>query len=158
MTQPTKRQSAINRAADRPEEKSPFAMGLLLRRAHNRATTALVATIRPLGFELRHLAVLVVLADRRATPQRDLVAITGFDKASVGRAIDDLEGAGLVVREGVDGDRRLWAVQITDIGLQIFDEANRRAQSIAEQLVAHLRPGEPQLLMDLLTRYISTQL
>jgi MarR family transcriptional regulator, lower aerobic nicotinate degradation pathway regulator len=145
--------ATTNRATDRPGDKSPFAMGLLLRRAHNRAAGALVAAMRPYGLELRHFAMLIVLADRGPTLQRDLVDATGFDKAAVGRAIDDLQADDLVTREGVEGDRRVWMVQITERGLEIFDEAHREAESIAEDLVAHLKPGEADKMMDLLTRY-----
>ncbi len=128
-------------------------MGLLFRRAHNRAAGALAAAVRPYGLELRHFAMLIVLADRGPTLQRDLVDTTGFDKAAVGRAIDDLQAADLVTREGVEGDRRVWMVQITERGLEIFDEAHREAQGIAEDLVGHLKPGEADQIMDLLTRY-----
>src|SRR4051794_20328998 len=144
MPRETKPRSTTSRATDRPGDRSPFAMGLLLRRAHNRAAGALVAAMRPYGLELRHFAMLIVLADRGPTLQRDLVDATGFDKAAVGRAIDDLEAADLVTREGVAGDRRVWMVQITERGLEIFDEAHGEAQSIAEDLVAHLKPGEAE--------------
>lgn len=153
MAQPQKPQSATHRATDRPGDQSPFAMGLLLRRAHNRAAAELVRAMSPFGLELRHFAMLIVLADQGPTLQRDLVPAAGFDKAAVGRAIDDLERAGLVVREGVEGDRRVWMVKITDHGLEVFDEAHRLARPIADEMVAHLEPGEPELLMDLLTRY-----
>lgn len=142
-----------NRATDRPGDRSPFALGLLLRRAHNRAATEMVAAMRPFGLEIRHFAMLIVLADRGPTLQRDLVPATGYDKAAVGRAIDDLERVGMVVREGVEGDRRVWRVRITDRGLDVFDEAHRLAQPIADDMVAHLKPGEAEALMDVLTRY-----
>jgi DNA-binding MarR family transcriptional regulator len=128
-------------------------MGLLLRRAHNRTATALTAAVRPYGLELRHFAMLIVLADRGPTLQRDLVGATGFDKAAVGRAIDDLQADELVTRVGVEGDRRVWMVQITERGLEVFDEVHGEAQSLAEDLVAHLKPGEADQIMDLLTRY-----
>lgn len=113
----------------------------------------MVRAMSPFGLEIRHFAMLIVLADRGPTLQRDLVPATGYDKAAVGRAIDDLERAGMVVREGVEGDRRVWLVKITDHGLEVFDEAHRLAQGIADDMVAHLKPGEPEMLMDLLTRY-----
>ena len=128
-------------------------MGLLLRRAHQRAAGALVSAMRPYGLELRHFAVLIVLVDEGPTLQRDLVGKTGFDKAAIGRAVDDLEDAGLVTRAGVPGDRRVWMVEVTARGLEVFDDAHVNAVSIADELVAHLAPGEPELLMDLLTRY-----
>ncbi|WP_201780342.1 MarR family winged helix-turn-helix transcriptional regulator [Mycolicibacterium chlorophenolicum] len=147
------KRSVIKWATNRPGDASPFAMGLLLRRAHLRAAGELAAAVRPFGLELRHFAMLIVLADRGPTLQRDLVAATGFDKAAVGRAIDDLETAGLVTREGVEGDRRVWMVQITEDGLEVFEEVHCEAQSIADMLIAHLKPGEPEQLMRLLTRF-----
>jgi DNA-binding MarR family transcriptional regulator len=155
MTRSTKRKTVPNRATNRPGDSSPFAMGLLFRRAHQRASSALVAAMRPYGLELRHFAVLIVLADQGPTLQRDLVGKTGFDKAAIGRSVDDLEDAGLVTRVGVPGDRRVWMVEITTRGLKVFDDAHVNALSIADDLVAHLNPGEPELLMDLLTRYTS---
>jgi DNA-binding MarR family transcriptional regulator len=153
MPRPTKSRSTADRATDRPGDSSPFAMGLLLRRAHNRASTELVAAMRPYGLELRHFAMLIILVDRGPTLQRDLVEATGFDKAAVGRAIDDLQAEGLVIREGVEGDRRVWMVEITEHGMEIFDEVHLAAKGIADKLVAHLKPGEPEQLMALLTRY-----
>jgi DNA-binding MarR family transcriptional regulator len=109
--------------------------------------------MRPYGLELRHFAVLIVLVDRGPTLQRDLVSETGFDKVTVQRVIDDLERAGFAVRAAVPGDRRVRMVEITERGLEVFDEAHTRAEPIATELVAHLATGEAELLMALLTRY-----
>jgi DNA-binding MarR family transcriptional regulator len=152
MARATK-QGYTSRATGRPGDESPFAIGLLLRRAHNRAANEMVAAMRPYGLELRHFAMLIVLADKGPTLQRDLVDATGFDKAAVGRAVDDLQAEGLVIRKGVEGDRRIWMVQITDHGLKIFDEIHLAARDIADALVAHLKPGEPERLVDMLTRF-----
>ncbi|MFJ9707065.1 MarR family transcriptional regulator, partial [Streptomyces sp. NPDC101234] len=56
--------SATSRATDRPGDASPFALALLLRRAHWRAAAVMTEALRPLGIELRHFAVLLVLVDR----------------------------------------------------------------------------------------------
>ena len=64
MARSTKRGSVRNRATNRPGDSSPFAMGLLFRRAHHRASSALVEAMRPYGLELRHFAVLIVLSDQ----------------------------------------------------------------------------------------------
>jgi hypothetical protein len=45
-------------------------------------------------------------------------------------------------------------VEITTRGLEVFDDVHVNALSIADDLVAHLNPGEAELLMGLLTRYI----
>ncbi|WP_405866082.1 MULTISPECIES: MarR family winged helix-turn-helix transcriptional regulator [unclassified Streptomyces] len=153
MTADVPRRTTASRATDRPGDESPFALGLLLRRAHWRAATVMSEALRPLGIELRHFAVLIVLVDRGPTVQRDLAAATGSDKAGIMRVVDDLEGKGLAVRKSVPGDRRVRAVEITPRGLELFDAAHVAAEPLAERLVAELGPGEPEKLTDLLTRF-----
>jgi DNA-binding MarR family transcriptional regulator len=138
---------------DRPGDASPFALGLLLRRAHWRAAAVMEEALRPLGIELRHFAVLIVLVDRGPTVQRDLAAATGSDKAGIMRVVDDLERKGLAVRKTVPGDRRVRAVEITPQGIELFDAAHMAAEPLAERLVAQLGPGEPEQLTALLTRF-----
>jgi DNA-binding MarR family transcriptional regulator len=108
--------------------------------------------LQPLGIELRHFAVLMVLVNRGPTVQRDLAATTGSDKAGIMRVVDDLERRGLAVRKTVPGDRRVRAVEITPRGIELFDAAHVAAEPLAERLVADLGPGEPEQLTSLLTR------
>ncbi|WP_330481133.1 MarR family winged helix-turn-helix transcriptional regulator [Streptomyces sp. NBC_00724] len=145
--------TTASRVTDRPGDASPFALGLLLRRAHWHAAAVMEEALRPLGIELRHFAVLIVLVDRGPTVQRDLVAATGSDKAGIMRVVDDLERRGLAVRKTVPGDRRVRAVEITPQGLELFDAAHVAAVPLAERLAAGLRPGEAEQLTDLLTRF-----
>ena len=145
--------ATASRATDRPGDASPFALGLLLRRAHQRASSELVAAIRPLGLELRHFAVLIELTQSGPITQRDLGAAIGMDKAMVVRVVDDLERKGLATRQPVAGDRRLRNVAITDAGRDVFDAAHVPAPDIARAMVAHLAPGEYDTLLDLLTRF-----
>ncbi|WP_405568659.1 MarR family winged helix-turn-helix transcriptional regulator [Streptomyces phaeochromogenes] len=145
--------TTTSRATDRPGDASPFALGLLLRQAHWRAAAVMSEALRPLGIELRHFAVLIVLVDRGPTVQRDLAAATGTDKAGIMRVVDDLERKGLAVRKSVPGDRRVRAVEITPQGVELFDAAHAGAEPLAESLVTDLAPGERELLTDLLTRF-----
>jgi DNA-binding MarR family transcriptional regulator len=153
MTTDVPHRTTASRASDRPGDVSPFALGLLLRRAHWRAAAVMAEALRPLGIELRHFSVLIVLVDRGPTVQRDLAAATGSDKAGIMRIVDDLERRGLAVRKPVPGDRRVRAVEITPKGIELFDAAHMAAEPLAEHLVAQLGPGEPEQLRDLLTRF-----
>jgi DNA-binding MarR family transcriptional regulator len=153
MSADVPRKAATSRATDRPGDTSPFALGLLLRRAHWRAAAVMSEALRPLGIELRHFAVLLILFNRGPTEQRDLVEATGSDKAGIMRVVDDLERKGLAVRKLVPGDRRVRAVEITPKGLEVFDAAHVAAEPLAERLVSVLRPGEVEQLKDLLTRF-----
>src|SRR6476660_6144711 len=152
MTADVPRHAAASHATDRPGDTSPFALGLLLRRAHWRAAAVMSEALRPLGIELRHFAGLLVLVNRGPTEQRDLVEATGSDKAGIMRVVDDLERKGLAVRKAVPGDRRARAVEITPQGLELFDAAHIAAEPLAARLVAELGPCEPEQLTDLLTR------
>ncbi|MDH6197118.1 DNA-binding MarR family transcriptional regulator [Mycobacterium frederiksbergense] len=140
------------RATDRAGDTSPFALGLLLRRAHWHAAAVMSEALHPLGIEMRHFAVLLELVNHGPTEQRDLVEATGSDKSAIMRVIDDLEHKGLAVRKPVPGDRRVRAVEITPKGLELFDAAHVAAKPLAERLVAGLGPGEPEQLADLLIR------
>lgn len=113
--------------------------------------------LRPLGIELRHFAVLLVLVNRGPTEQRDLVEATGSDKAGIMRVVDDLERKGLAVRKSVAGDRRVRAVEITREGLKLFDAAHVAAEPLAERLVSVMRPREAEQLRDLLTRFTAAE-
>ena len=141
------------RATDRPGDASPFAVGLLLRRAHDRAAHALAGALRPLGLELRHFAVMIELQQRGPRNQRDLGLAIGMDKAMIVRVVDDLEKAGLAVRNAVPGDRRVREVDLTDRGVETFDRAHDNGTGIAAGLAGHLEDGEFDQLMDLLTRF-----
>ncbi|KIF75962.1 MarR family transcriptional regulator [Streptomyces sp. 150FB] len=153
MTTDLPGQPATARATDRPGDASPFALGLLLRRAHQRAAAVMVEAMRPLGIELRHFAVLIVLVDRGPTVQRDLSEATGSDKAGVMRIVDDLERKGLAVRRAVPGDRRVRQVEITAQGLELFDAVHLAARPLEGELAAPLDAAEVEQLTDLLTRF-----
>jgi MarR family transcriptional regulator, lower aerobic nicotinate degradation pathway regulator len=141
------------RATDTPGDASPFALGLLMRRAHDRAAGALVEALRPQGLELRHFAVMIALNARGPLSQSALVQYTGSDKASMVRVVDDLERAGIVERKPVPGDRRTHAVEMTESGFEVFDRAHIAALPIAEGLTSHLASGEGARLLDLLHRF-----
>jgi DNA-binding MarR family transcriptional regulator len=140
------------RATDRPGDVSPFALGLLLRRAHWRAAAVMGEALRPFGVELRHFSVLMELVNNGPTMQRDLAAATGTDKAGVMRVVDDLERKGLAVRKAVPGDRRARAVEITPAGLELFDASHVAAAPLSERLAGALDPAERDQLKELLTK------
>lgn len=147
------REAPPPRATDRPGDASPFAVGLLLRRAHDRAASTLANALRPLGLELRHFAVLIEVHHSGPINQRDLGLAIGMDKAMIVRVVDDLEKWGLAARRPVPGDRRVREVEITEHGLAVFDQAHRNGRPELEALVAPLSGDEFDQLMTLLERF-----
>lgn len=135
---------------DNPQEGSPFALGLLLRRAHEQVAAAIDQALVPFGIERRHLMVLMRLHANGPLSQRELVAQTEHDKASIVRIVDDLERLDLATRELVPGDRRLRAVTLTDHGREVFDQAYRDARPAAASATAALTADQTRQLHHLL--------
>jgi DNA-binding MarR family transcriptional regulator len=135
---------------ENPQDGSPFAIGLLLRQAHDRVAAAVDAALAPFGFERRHLMVLMRLQATGPLSQRDLVAQTDHDKASIVRIVDDLERLGLASRELVPGDRRLRAVTMTERGHDVFAQAHRAAEPATTEATENLTPAQTRQLQHLL--------
>jgi len=143
-------QTAASETPESPQEGSPFALGLLLRRAHDRVAAAMDEALLPFGFERRHLMVLMRLQAAGPLSQRELVAQTDHDKASIVRIVDDLERLGLASRELVPGDRRLRAVTMTDHGRDIYAQARRAAEPAMTEATENLTPAQTRQLQHLL--------
>jgi DNA-binding MarR family transcriptional regulator len=136
-------------------DDSPFVLGLLLRRAHEKAASAMDEPLAPFGIERRHLVVLMRLISDGALTQKQLVDRTQHDKASMVRIVDDLERLGLASRELVAGDRRLRAVTLTDHGREVFDQAQQAAVPVAVTSVKPLTPDQAEQLKLLLRAYLA---
>ena len=143
-------QIAGSETPENPQEGSPFAIGLLLRQAHDRVARATDEALVSFGFERRHLMVLMRLQAAGPLSQRDLVAQTDHDKASIVRIVDDLERLGLASRELVPGDRRLRAVTMTDRGQDVYAQAHRAAEPAITRATENLTPAQTRQLQHLL--------
>ena len=113
---------------ENPDEGSPFALGLLLRQAHDRVAAAMDEALAPFGIERRHLMVLMRLHADGPAAASVIWCPDDHDKASIVRIVDDLERLGLASRELVPGDRRLRAVTMTDARPDVFARAHQAAE------------------------------
>ena len=137
--------------------RGPFARrptGFLLRLAHQRARTAANLELRALDLDLRHVGVLAALASRGPSTQAELVAAVEMDKSSMVYVVDRLEAKGLVRRDRAVGDRRAYAVTLTDEGRQRLGEAAAVATGVMAELLEGFDPDEERQLNDLLQRII----
>ena len=112
--------------------------------------------LTPFGIERRHLMVLMRLHASGPLSQRDLVAHTDHDKASIVRIVDDLERLDLASRQLVPGDRRLRAVTLTEHGRDVFTQARQAAEPAAAAATAALTPAQTQQLQRLLRAMVAS--
>jgi len=129
-----------------------YAVGFLLRQAHVRAARAFSEALRPLGIEGRHFAVLSSLSTQTLS-QRALVDLIGSDKATMVRIVDDLQAKSIVTREPALGDRRAYAVTLTEHGAATLAAAQQAARQVATDLLAHMPADDREHLIALLTDF-----
>ncbi|RJL32828.1 MarR family winged helix-turn-helix transcriptional regulator [Bailinhaonella thermotolerans] len=125
-------------------------LGMLLAEAHNRSRERLNLALRPLGVDVRGLAVLLALPMYGPVSQRDLIGHLGIDKSTMVRVIDELEKAGLVSRERDPQDRRAHAIVLTPHGEQTLSEARRVTDRVGGDLFGGLTESDRHRLTALL--------
>jgi DNA-binding MarR family transcriptional regulator len=138
--------------AERPPQLSRI--GPLLRQAQRHSARNFAAALQPLGIEGRHYGVLYHLDLFGPLSQRRLMDLTGEDKSSMVRTIDDLEGLGLAVRRPDPNDRRAHAVELTKHGRQVCAKAAAIGDGVARNMLAAFTSKECDTLLDLLERFV----
>jgi DNA-binding MarR family transcriptional regulator len=127
-------------------------IGFLLQRAHRRMRAELNEALRPLNLNVGHLGVMGLLFNGEGLTQQQLISILEIDKSSMVYLIDELERQGLAERRSVSGDRRAYAIHLTDAGRQRLAVVGSAARDVQDRFLAPLTARERVQLRDLLGR------
>ncbi|MBO3749413.1 MarR family transcriptional regulator [Streptosporangiaceae bacterium NEAU-GS5] len=137
-----------------PEPAPPVALagytGFLLRRAFG-CVQRVSVQVMPSGLHARHMAILQVVRHGPVS-QRVLGDLLGVNRTIMVKLVDRLEEDGLIRRERASGDRRSYALELTEKGelaLPPLEEAAGQGEAI---LTENLLPQERERLLDLLGR------
>ena len=136
-----------------PRPQVRLALGLLLRKSHQRAAGALNVSLSPLGLTGRHFGVMMLLHREGTSTQRDLIRHTGSDKAGMARTIADLESLGYLTRTRSTSDRRVEHLALAREGEVAFATAQALATDTAHELFDGFTEAELTTLAALLTRF-----
>ncbi|MCW3034116.1 MAG: hypothetical protein QOK19_2017 [Solirubrobacteraceae bacterium] len=123
-------------------------LGHLARLTQQRVELALA----PLGLRPRHLIALTVLRDHGTPTQQALAAALSVDRTNLIGLLNELEGAGLVVRRRSEEDRRRHFVELTEQGSQRMVEADAALAGVEDEVFAALDPDQREMLFQLLTQ------
>jgi DNA-binding MarR family transcriptional regulator len=126
--------------------------GYLLSRLGLRSRRLFTAAIAELGIRPPHFGIVVLLGEAGRLAQSELAETLSIDPGRLVGLLDELERAGLVLREADPDDRRRHAVSLTAEGQTRMREARRRATAAERTLLARLEPGERDDLRRLLLR------
>jgi len=105
-----------------------------------------------LGMRIKEFATLATLRDHSPMPQQELSEMLCIDANNLVLLLNDLESKEFALRRRDPADRRRHLVEITDEGLQAFDNAEKGIESVEDDVLALLTRDERVELQELLTR------
>ncbi len=125
-----------------------WALGTVFR-AYRRAAGAVLSAVPggPRGYQ-----VLATAVRDGARPQAVLAAHLGVDRTVMTYLLDDLEKAGVLVRQPDPDDRRVRRVAATRLGRTRLAELEDRLREAEVQVLSRLGPGDADVFRTLLQR------
>lgn len=112
-----------------------------LLRVQSRLEVAMSDRLRAIGLSTAQAHVLTMLADREGMTQKEIGARLYVTKGNVSGLVDRLEGAGLVERRALAGDKRAHALHLTTAGRELAARAQAEEQSFVHETLG-LLPSE----------------
>ncbi|WP_336211465.1 MarR family winged helix-turn-helix transcriptional regulator [Nonomuraea sp. LPB2021202275-12-8] len=101
-----------------PEPEPLKATAYLVAQAHYRLRRMGDALLADLGLRTRHFGSLGVIAELGPCPQQQFARGLGITEPAAAQIVDELVRFGLVARGQDPGDRRRYALELTDLGRQ----------------------------------------
>lgn len=146
-----------NRTRDAQESMERFdfqadSLGYALRRAQVRAYDLFFEMLGEMDLSPARLTALSIIATQPETNQAALARQLGVAGPSVLKVVDALEGAGLICRLDVAGDRRRYNLALTATGRSRMELLQTRLADYETRLAADLSSSERKQLLSLLDR------
>jgi DNA-binding MarR family transcriptional regulator len=113
------------------------------------------ARLKPLGFGVGHLPVLVALRDGRASTQRDLARFARIEQPPMAQMLTRMERDGLITRTPDPADGRSSRVTLTRAAEDRLPDAVAVLFQGNQAALSGFTEAEAALLVDLLTRLIA---
>lgn len=128
----------------------------LLGRAAARGRALVAEALAGEGMKMWHHVVLSAVRDLAPVAQAALGRSVGLDPKDLVGILNDLQSAGLVVREPDPSDRRKNAVSLTGDGERLLKRCEKVARRANDELLVPLSAAERDQFMGLLIRISGT--
>lgn len=107
------------------------------------------------GLKRPEYVVLYSLALADGGSARDISKTSGFPKNTLSRAVNQLEGMGLIkARQKAPGGRRKQALYLSDAGWALFHETRPAFEAQEQRMLKALSQGERQMLFELMSKIV----
>ncbi|MER5576667.1 MarR family winged helix-turn-helix transcriptional regulator [Streptomyces massasporeus] len=128
----------------------------LLGRAAARGRALVAEALAGEDMRMWHHVVLSAVRDLAPVAQADLGRGVRLDPKDLVGVLNDLQSAGLVVREPDPKDRRKNAVSLTERGARLLKRCEKAAHAANDELLAPLSAAEREQFMAMLLRISAT--
>ncbi|MFF8393011.1 MarR family winged helix-turn-helix transcriptional regulator [Streptomyces sp. NPDC016172] len=128
----------------------------LLGRAAARGRALVAEALAEEDMRMWHHVVLSAVRDLGPVAQADLGRGVGLDPKDLVGVLNDLQSAGLVVREPDPRDRRKNAVSLTERGARLLERCEKAARAANDELLAPLSAAEREQFTWMLRRISGT--
>jgi MarR family transcriptional regulator, organic hydroperoxide resistance regulator len=113
-------------------------------RIKQRCQTILTHKLRDLGLSIAQFDLMSTLSEEEGITQRDLAEKLYVTKGNVSGLVDRLVEAGLVLRRGIPGDRRSYALHLTDTGRELVAKGMAVQMAFVEETLGSLDAADLQ--------------
>lgn len=100
------------------------------------------------GITMAQCHVIVELGRAERMSLNDLADLLRLDKSTVSRSVDNLVGLGLVARETDPADRRYVALALSDNGVKVFADLEKRMETYFADIVDLLPAEKREQVLD----------
>lgn len=130
----------------------PGLLGYALRRAQVAVFADFIASFATLDLRPAQFSVLLLIRHNPGCKQSDVAEALGILRPNFVAMMDDLDHRGLTQRTTSKGDRRSYAIFLTEAGDALLDAAMKVVAEHEARLTSAMKPGEPEKFLDLLAR------
>ncbi|MEQ8708491.1 MAG: MarR family transcriptional regulator [Rhodospirillales bacterium] len=130
------------------------AIGHVVRRVHQRATSIFLDVMSETGLTPTQFAALAKLHDEGALSQNHLGRLTAMDPATTQGVIRRLVERGLIQRAADEADRRRAVLRLTKAGEELTQRAVSLGFDVTNRVLEPLSPRERARLVSLLERLV----
>lgn len=127
-------------------------VGYHVRRASNAMVADFAAQLQELGIRPTLFAMLSILSENPGVSQGMLGRVLGVQRANMVPLVSELMERGLVERHDVPGDKRAFALHLTDAGARMFAECHARIDAHERRMLSRLDADERDALIRLLAK------
>lgn len=127
-------------------------LGYRLRRVYAAMMADFAEVFAPMGLRTSLLAALLLIESNPGIIASELGATLTIKRANMVPLLNELEAAGLILREPAPADRRATALRLSPKGAALLPEIRQRLAEHEARFTRRMTAAEQALLMDLLSR------